>query len=74
MLSKLSKISHKRHGNLGLGIPHSKIQERVAPSHKKKGQRRDINPQENYSRLQEKKDTKKTKKDIGKWCGFHKSP
>jgi hypothetical protein len=36
MLSKSSKRSNKRRGNLGLGTPHSKIQEGVAPTHKTK--------------------------------------
>jgi hypothetical protein len=32
-MSKLSRSSNKRCGNLGLGTPHRKIQERVAPTH-----------------------------------------
>jgi hypothetical protein len=36
MLSKLSISSNKRHGNLGLGTPHSKSQERAATTHRKK--------------------------------------
>jgi len=30
--------------------------------------------QDNPSKPQEKKNTTKSKKDIGKWCEFHKSP
>jgi hypothetical protein len=33
MPSKSSRSSNKRHNNLGLGTPHNKIQERVAPIH-----------------------------------------
>jgi hypothetical protein len=31
-------------------------------------------PQDNQSKLQEKKGNMKTKKDTGKWCDFHKIP
>jgi hypothetical protein len=36
MPSKSSRSSNKRHDNLGLGTPHSKIQEGVAPTHRTK--------------------------------------
>jgi hypothetical protein len=36
MPSKSSRSSNKRCGNLGLGSPHSKIQERAAPTNRKK--------------------------------------
>jgi hypothetical protein len=36
MLSKSSRSSNKRRGNLGLGTPHNKSQERVAPIHRTK--------------------------------------
>jgi hypothetical protein len=36
MSSKLSRSSNKRRGDLGLGTPHNKIQERAAPTHRKK--------------------------------------
>jgi hypothetical protein len=36
MSSKSSRSSSKRRGNLGLGIPHNKSQERVASTHRKK--------------------------------------
>jgi hypothetical protein len=36
MSSKLSRSSNKRHNNLGLGTPHSKIQEMVAPTRRTK--------------------------------------
>jgi hypothetical protein len=34
--SKSSRSSNKKRGNLGLGTPHNKIQERVAPTHRTK--------------------------------------
>jgi hypothetical protein len=74
MSSKSSRSSNKRRDNLGLGTPHSKIQERAGPNPQNKGQRKDGQPQDNQSRPQAKKDTGKTKKDTGKWCDFHKSP
>jgi hypothetical protein len=36
MPSKLSRSSNKRRDNLGLGTPHNKSQERVAPTHRTK--------------------------------------
>jgi hypothetical protein len=36
MSSKSSRSSNKRHGNLGLGTPHNKCQERAAPTHRTK--------------------------------------
>jgi hypothetical protein len=36
MPSKSSRSSNKRCDNLGLGTPHNKIQEREAPTHRKK--------------------------------------
>jgi hypothetical protein len=36
MLSKSSRSSNKRCGNLGLGTPHNKSQERAAPTHRTK--------------------------------------
>jgi hypothetical protein len=74
MPSKSSRSSNKRRGNLGLGTPHKKIQEKGGPNPPNKGQRKDGQYQDNQSKPQAKKDTRKTKKDIGKWCDFHKSP
>jgi hypothetical protein len=39
-----------------------------------KGQRKDGQYQDNQYNPQAKKDIRKTKKYIGKWCDFHKSP
>jgi hypothetical protein len=44
------------------------------PQPVKKGQRKYGKPQDNQSKLQEKKDNGKMKKYIEKWCDFHKSP
>jgi hypothetical protein len=38
------------------------------------GQSKEGQPQESQSQMQEKKGNKKSKKDIGKWCEFHKIP
>jgi hypothetical protein len=45
-----------------------------SPNPQNKGQRKYGQYQENHSNLQAKKDTRKIKKDIKKWCHFHKSP
>jgi hypothetical protein len=44
------------------------------PQPKKKGQRKDGQHQDNQSKPQAKKDTKRTKEDTRKWCDFHKIP
>jgi hypothetical protein len=44
------------------------------PNPHNKGERKDGQYKDNQSKLQAKKDTRKTKKDIRKWCNFHKSP
>jgi hypothetical protein len=71
---KIEQKLKQKMRNLGLGTPHNKIQERAGPNLQNKGQRKYGPPQDNQSRPQAKKDTKKTKKDTGKWCDFHKSP
>ena len=45
-----------------------------APKLQNKGQSQGGVTQENSPKPQEKKNTTKTKKDMGKWCEFHKSP
>jgi hypothetical protein len=54
--------------------PLTKKSRKGCPNPQNKGQRKDGFPQDNQSKPQEKKDTRKTKKDTGKWCDFHKSP
>jgi hypothetical protein len=44
------------------------------PNPQKKEQSKEEQPQDNHSKPQARKDTEKTKKDIGKWCDFHKCP
>jgi hypothetical protein len=73
MPSKSSISSNKKCGNLGLGTPHNK-QGKGGPNPQKKGQSKERENLGNQSKPHAKKDTKKTKKDTGKWCDFHKSP
>jgi hypothetical protein len=58
----------------GLGNPLLKNPRKGGPNLQNKGQRKDKQPHDNQSSLEEKKDTRKTKKNTGKWCDFHKSP
>jgi hypothetical protein len=65
MPSKSSRSSNKRH-KIWAWEP--------LTTKSRKGQRKDGQYQDNQSKTKEKKDTEKTKKDIRKWCNFHKSP
>jgi hypothetical protein len=73
MPSKLSRSSNKRCDNLGLGTPHSKIQERVAPTTEQRTEKRWTTSGQPVQDAR-KEGHRKTKKDTGKWCDFHKSP
>ena len=44
------------------------------PNPQNKGNRKDLEPQDNQSRLRAKGDTGKTEKDIEKWYDFYKVP
>jgi hypothetical protein len=54
--------------------PSQKKKGKGDPNPHNKGQRKDGKHKDNYSNTQAKKDTRKTKKDIGKWRDFHRSP
>jgi hypothetical protein len=74
MSSKSSRSSNKRHGNLGLGTPHKKIQERVAPTHTKKDRSKMDSIRTTSPSCKQRRTPEKTKKYTGKWCDLHKSP
>jgi hypothetical protein len=58
----------------GPGNPSQQKPGKGGPNPQNKGQRKYGQYQDNQSKPQAKKDTRKTKKDTGKWCDFHKSP
>ena len=57
-----------------LGNPSQQKLGKGDPNPQNKEKRKYGQYQDNQSKPQAKKDTRKTKKDIGKWCDFHKSP
>jgi hypothetical protein len=52
----------------------NKAGQRRGPNPHIKGQRKDGHSQDNQSKLQHKKGNEKMKKDMGKWCEYHKIP
>jgi hypothetical protein len=71
---KIEQKLKQKMRQFGPGNPSHQKQVKGSPNPQNKGQRKYGQPQDNQSRLQAKKDTRKTKKDTGKWCDFHKSP
>jgi hypothetical protein len=71
------KIEHKlkqKTWKFGPGNPSQQNPRKGGPNPKNKGQIKYGQYQDNDSKKQAKKDTRKTKKDIEKWCDFQKSP
>ena len=71
---KIEQKLKQKTRQFGLGNPSLQNPGNGDPNPQNKGQRKYGQYQDNQSKTQAKKDTGKTKKDIGKWCDFHKSP
>jgi hypothetical protein len=71
---KIKQKLKQKTRQFGPGNPSQQKQGKGNPNPQNKGQSKYGQCQDNQSKPQEKKDTEKTKKDIGKWCYFHKSP
>jgi hypothetical protein len=71
---KIEQNLKQKTWKIGPGNPSHQKQVKGSPNLENKGQRKYGQPRDNQSRPQAKKDTKKTKKDMRKWCDFHKSP
>jgi hypothetical protein len=71
---KIKKKLKQKMQQFGPGNPSQQNLGKGNPNPLNKGQSKDGQYQDNQSKPQAKKDTRKTKKDTGKWCDFHKSP
>jgi hypothetical protein len=71
---KIEQKLKQKTRQFGLGNPSQQKLGRGGPYPQKKGQRKYGQYQDNQSKPQAKKDTRKTKRDTEKWCDFHKSP
>jgi hypothetical protein len=71
---KIEQKLKQKTQQFGPGNPSQQNPGKGIPNPQNKGQRKYGQYQDNQSKPQEKKDTRKTKKDTGKWCDFHKSP
>jgi hypothetical protein len=71
---KIEQKLKQKTPQFGSGNPSQKNPRKGGPNPYNKGQRKDAQYQDNQSKPQAKKNTRKTKKDIRKWCDFYKSP
>jgi hypothetical protein len=71
---KIEQKLKQKTRQFGPGNPSQQKPGKGGPNPQNKGQSKDGQYQDNHSKPQAKKDTGKTKKDIGKWCDFHKIP
>jgi hypothetical protein len=71
---KIEQKLKQKMKQFGPGNPFQQKPGKGGPNLQNKGQRKYEQYQENFSNPQVKKDTEKIKKDIGKWCNFHKIP
>jgi hypothetical protein len=71
---KIEQKLEQKTRQFGPGNPSQQKPGKGSPNPLNKGRSKDGQYQDNQSKPQAKKDTKKTKKDTRKWCDFHKSP
>jgi hypothetical protein len=71
---KIKQKLKQKTQQFGSGNPSQQNPKKRIPNPQNKRQSKNGQYQDNQSKPQAKKDTGKTKKDIGKWCDFHKSP
>jgi hypothetical protein len=71
---KIEQKLKQKMWQFGPGNPSQQKPGKGGPNPQNKGKRKYGQYQDNQSKPQAKKDTGKTKKDIGKWCDFHKIP
>jgi hypothetical protein len=71
---KIEQKLKQKMQQFGPGNPSHQKLGKSGPNQQRKGQSKYGKHQDNQSKTQAKKDTEKTKKDIGKWCDFHESP
>jgi hypothetical protein len=71
---KIEQKVKQKTQKFGPGNPSQQKPRNGCPNPQNKGQRKYGQYQDNQSKPQEMKDTRKTRKDTRKWCNFHKSP